>query len=118
MKISRLDGPQLDFWVAKSSGLALMKDAPAEGSPHDPRSGQWHPANYRPSVNWAQGGPIVSNEWFQLEDVLSEWFGPSWSFVETVRRDPLKWFMRAYVASVFGDEVEEAEGWVDQDSAG
>ena len=49
----------------------------------------------------------MSTEWYALEDILVEWFGSGWNHVDALAHDPLKWFMRAYVASQFGDEVED-----------
>ena len=107
MNVKRLDGSLLDFWVAKSGGLKLIQEQPKLGEFHDPESGYWHPQTYHPASNWSQAGPIVSNEWFVIEDLLIEWFGPEWNLMHALVHDPLKWFMRAYVASQFGDEVED-----------
>jgi len=38
--------------------------------------------------------------------VLIEWFGPHWSFAQTITESPLTWLMKAYVKTKFGDEVE------------
>jgi hypothetical protein len=107
MNVKRLDGRLLNFWVAKSAGLHLsVQDAdPTKG--HDPDSGFWHPHTYNPANDWSHAGPIVSVEWFAIEDMLVEWFGPHWSHIPVITDNPLKWFMRAYVGTQFGDEVEE-----------
>ena len=42
-----------------------------------------------------------------MEDILIGWFGNGWTQLNALVHDPLKWFMRAYVASQFGDEVED-----------
>lgn len=110
MNVRRLEGSLLNFWVAKSAGLKILPEAPAQGSRHDPDSGYWHPLIFHPATDWSQAGPIVSNEWYVLEDILAEWFGPDWTSVQSFVDDPLKWFMRAYVASQFGDEVENITG--------
>jgi hypothetical protein len=108
MNVKRLDGALLNFWVAKSGGLKLQPDPPRPGEHYDPESGYWHPLNYHPATDWSQAGPIVSNDWFALEDILIEWFGAEWNHIRGLVQDPLKWFMRAYVASQFGDEVEDS----------
>jgi hypothetical protein len=77
------------------------------GERHDPESGFWHPQNFHPASDWSQAGPIVSNEWYVIEDILVEWFGADWISVSAIVVDPLKWFMRAYVASQYGNDVEE-----------
>jgi hypothetical protein len=87
-----------------------MLDPPTPGTRHDPDSGFWHPYTFHPATNWSHAGPIVSNEWYVIEDVLLEWFGPDWCFVKAIMDFPLQWFMRAYVASQFGDQVEDVAG--------
>lgn len=108
MNVKRLEGTLLNFWVAKSRGLKRLPEAPAPGAQHDPDSGSWHPATYRPASDWSHAGPIVSDEWYAIEDILIEWFGPDWSSINAVADFPGVWFMRAYVASQFGDEVEDS----------
>lgn len=107
MNVKHLDGAILNFWVAKSGGLNyLIESLQSE-------DGQDHPVNdrhrqyFNPSGNWSHGGPIVANEWYVIEGILNGWFGLDWDAIGTVARNPLKWFMRAYVASMFGDEVED-----------
>ncbi len=107
MQVAELDGSLLNFWVAMSEGLERSPVAPEPGEGHDPDSGFWHPSNYHPATDWSQGGPIVAREWSNLEDALGAWFGARWPFMGVFAEQPLVWFMRAYVASKFGDEVEE-----------
>jgi hypothetical protein len=107
MNVKRLDGRLLNFWVAKSGGLSLSAQESDPSKVHDPDSGFWHPYTYNPASDWAHAGAIVSNEWFAIEDMLLEWFGPHWSHIPAITENPLTWFMRAYVATQFGDEVEE-----------
>lgn len=107
MDVRALNGALLDFWVAKAEGLQLDTDPLAANRPHDPESGRWHPQTYHPSTDWTQGGPIVSRDWYELEDHLIEWFGESWPVLEAFESAPLKWFMRAYVSIHFGGEVED-----------
>ena len=109
MRVTKLEGPLLDFWVAKSENLTLRPEIPGSGDSHLAGNGFWHPDTYHPSRNWAHGGSIVSEEWYGIEDGLLEWFGPSWPFIKAITDDPLKWFMRAYVKTKFGDEVEDVE---------
>jgi hypothetical protein len=107
MNVKRLDGRQLNHWVAKSAGLTLSLDYQKPGTRHDPESGVWHPHTYNPANDWSQAGPIVSGEWFAIEDALMNWFGPQWPHIPAITENPLKWFMRAYVSTQFGDEVED-----------
>ena len=107
MHIKRLDDALLNYWIARSAGLQRATTDPAPGSRHDPDSGLWHPLTYCPASDWSQAGPILSNEWFSIEDQLIAWFGPEWPHLNAIKESPLKWFMRAYVATQFGDEVED-----------
>jgi hypothetical protein len=109
MHAKRIEGPLLDFWVAKAANLKLQEQAMDPGQKHDPDSGLWHPETFHPSTNWTHGGPLLSGEWYAVEDVLTDWFGPDWSYVPAFREDPLKWFMRAYVALQYGDALEERD---------
>lgn len=110
MKVTRLDGALLDFWVAKSENLKLLPNQPEEGGMVDHGSGYWHPSFFRPSSDWSQGGPIIANDWYNIEDALIEWFGSGWPFIKAINDDPLKWMLRAYVKTKFGDEVEDDVG--------
>jgi hypothetical protein len=107
MRVISLDGSLLNFWVAKSAGLQLLSEQIGDSGVTvlDPETGQ--PLNFQPAWDWAQGGPIAANEWYELEDLLREWLGPNWSFVQDFRDHPLKWLMRSYVALKFGAEVED-----------
>lgn len=107
MNIKRLDGALLNYWIARSAGLQLAAMEPKPGASHDPDNGMWHPMTYCPSSDWSLAGPIVSNEWFAIEDQLIAWFGSEWTHINAIVENPLKWFMRAYVATQFGDEVED-----------
>lgn len=107
MNVRQLDGVLLNLWVAKAAGLQFASAEPVAGERHDPDSGYWHPSNYIPAYDWSQAGPIVSNEWFGIEDMLVDWFGPEWTRIKDVVEHPLKWFMRAYVATQYGNEVED-----------
>lgn len=109
MRVISLDGALLDFWVAKSENLKLLPEIPEDGDGHEHGSGYWHPSTYHPSCDWSQAGAIISNEWYSIEDALNEWFGPSWPFIKAITETPLKWLMRAYVKTKFGDEVEDVE---------
>ncbi len=107
MNVKRLDGRMLNFWVAKSAGLTLAESGVPTGRRHDPDSGFWHPHTYNPANDWSHAGAIISDEWFAIEDMLMEWFGPQWAHVPAIADHPLTWFLRAYVATQFGDEVED-----------
>lgn len=104
MRVTRLDGPLLDFWIAKSEGVRFDSIALRDGE-----GGMCRQEPYCPSVNWSQGGAILANDWYEIESVLIDWFGLGWPAIKAIRDQPLMWFMRAYVATKFGDEVEEVD---------
>jgi hypothetical protein len=107
MNVRQLDGVLLNLWVAKAAGLQFASADPIAGECHNPDSGYWHPSNYIPAYDWSQAGSIVANEWFGIEDMLVDWFGPEWTRIKDIVENPLKWFMRAYVATQYGNEVED-----------
>ena len=98
MKTGELTGAALDWAVAKCEGKVF--DLSPDGY-----------YTYKPSRNWALGGPIIERErigvWhYQQKDWMASWwkdgrqaFGPT----------PLIAAMRCYVASRLGDEVEVPE---------
>ena len=118
MKTAELEGAALDYWVAKTEGrclheqtrtkcgnwgtdficIACGKDAYNEITTRD----------WKPSTDWAQGGPIIERERIELEPTVFDWSArvdgiTGWWFAKT----PLIAAMRAFVASKFGDEVED-----------
>jgi hypothetical protein len=111
-KTSSLTGTALDWAVAKCEGddtLAVYFDE-RSGEPlcHD----DW-PDNqeFKPSTDWAQGGPIIEREGVQLRCGLGGWVALPYdsAFSEEAYQEgdtPLVAAMRCYVASKLGDEVE------------
>ena len=107
VKTSELTGAALDWAVAESEGNVRLQ--------YDSREGLiicnilgWIP--YRPSVAWAQGGPIIEREGITLRSCID---GAAWdaelAYEETILAPgptPLIAAMRCYVSSVLGDEVE------------
>lgn len=107
MKVLGLEAPLLNYWVAKSQGLQPVADGRGEGSISvmNVDAGKIEP--YQPSIDWSQAGPILADQWYELESVMIEWLGPFWPHLKIFRDDPLVWFMRAFVALRFGQEVED-----------
>ncbi len=96
MKTSELQGPALDWAVAKSSWLP--------GTAH-------HLFEVKPySTDWSQGGPIIEREGMQIQTFMDKWLAsiPK-PFVQQEGPTPLVAAMRCYVASKLGDEVEIPE---------
>lgn len=108
MHAIRLDGAQLNYWVAKAAGLQLQTQAPKPGERHDADGLLWHPQNFRPALDWTHAARFLLDDWYGLEDCIANWFGPDWSLIPAFQVEPLKWFMRAYVATQFGEILEDA----------
>ena len=112
MKTNELTGAALDWAVAKCEGWLETRSCyvfnhqvwdatiPGEDS-----------ILYSPSINWAQGGPIIERErldiygydgenWCANDNLRATQYGPT----------PLVAAMRCYVASKLGDTVELPEG--------
>lgn len=109
MNAKRLDGALLNFWVAKAAGLQRSAVAPQPGEKYDPASAEWHPINFSPATHWPHAARFLLSDWYDLEDWLENWFGPEWSQVPVFKADPLPWFMRAYVATQFGEILENVD---------
>jgi hypothetical protein len=107
VKTSELQGAALDWAVAKCEGLMqgqIAIDGVTRGF-------------YKPSTDWAQGGPIIEREklgvWWATHYVDDDGveYGNHW-YAETDESivgdgpTPLIAAMRCYVASKLGDEVE------------
>ena len=112
MKVSELTGAALDWAVAKCAGIELIggryNRLLVDG--HMSR-GQEMMAPYKPSTDWAHGGPIIEREGITMwafDDV-------TWRAQLDTATDPLEAptpliaAMRCYVASKLGDEVEVPE---------
>ena len=123
-KTNELIGPALDWAVAESEGNVRLQ--------YDSREGLiicnilgWIP--YRPSVAWAQGGPIIEREMIDLRKIYNNGLPNAnpydcWK-AEIIFRDgklvagdlfaygptPLVAALRCYVASKLGDIVEVPE---------
>jgi len=106
MKTSELIGLPLDLAV----GLAMGRK---------PNDFGWWWDNFKPSTNWAQGGPIIGQEsieirkgnplYFPQGNDLGDYYEPLWLAGKQHGPTPLVAAMRCYVASVLGDEVEIPE---------
>lgn len=110
MATAGLIGPPLDWAVAKAQGFVLleMKDGMAW---HFREGGYFCRSEiYCPSTDWDQGGPIVERNWTDLVSTLHARFGSDWPYTMHVRGcTTLVAFMRCYVLSNLGDEVDIPE---------
>jgi hypothetical protein len=111
VKTSELTGPALDWAVARCEGEAVhMVKGQLEA--------RWTENGWKPSTDWAQGGPIIERERISLESLYGVGTGENvWLAVreehpavsEMLGPTPLVAAMRCYVASQIGDEVDVPE---------
>lgn len=96
MKVSELEGANLDYWVCKAYGRPYS----ASGSPIGPPT-------YSPSTDWSQGGPIIEREKMDigLHENGKDWVAVRERWKWNVGPTPLIAAMRCLVASKFGEEV-------------
>ena len=103
MKTSELIGAALDWAVAQCEGeeVSVIRGQ---------LETRWTDNGWKPSTDWAQGGPIIERESISLSAELGGWDAriyeadaEPWCAIGPA---PLIAAMRCYVASVLGDEVE------------
>lgn len=120
MKVSELDGVELDFWVARALGHNVSAGANGVTVFDWQKPGSLIRGNpFQPSTSWAQAGPIIEREeicirkdFFHPDDNFDSWvayirkpdFSPG---AEISAETALVAAMRAFVASKFGEEVED-----------
>ena len=121
MKTSELTGAQLDYWVAMAGDATNNQDSGAYVA--FARMEKWGESwaqqqarpdtRFKPSTDWAQGGPIIERESITISDFDNGWRAgmviwlpdhDDWYKGPT----PLIAAMRAYVASKYGDSVPGA----------
>lgn len=102
MKTSELSGAALDWAVSKCEGIQW-----GQGD----LDAQEYGPGFRPSTNWAHGGPIIERERIELRGDGNEgWIADDNLKPSQWGPTPLIAAMRCYVASKLGDEVEVPEG--------
>ena len=111
IKTSELTGVALDWAVAKVNGHEQIRFRGCLVDPKTVSDGGALPTKWRPSTNWAQGGPIIEREAISLTQ-FSDY--PKWTakHPESLCIDgptPLIAAMRCLVASKLGDEVDVPE---------
>jgi hypothetical protein len=124
MKVAELEGALLAQWVARANGWTVeVEDPDEEDSPLYCRDENGIPQSftehgYWPHVNWAQSGPIIEREQIAIESMDHHTPGSAWTAIVRGIFDygaggiegqtPLIAAMRAYVASIYGDEVPDS----------
>jgi hypothetical protein len=104
MKTSELTGAALDWAVAKCEGFDPETLNTKTGVVYSLRYGV-----YRPSTDWAQGGPIVEREGLSITQQVGRWAAQTDDDLFAYGPTPLVAAMRCYVASQLGGEVEIPE---------
>ena len=119
MKVSELTDGALDYWVGRCNGDDKEYLLSEVGHECLVRTGAITAERYSPSTNWAQGGPIIERERITLGDHGEQdaalWVaaknGPTHinSFQSYyIGQTPLIAAMRCFVASSFGDAVDDS----------
>lgn len=111
LKVSELEGAELDYWVAKAEGFFLLGVGKCTLIGND---------EFSPSKNWSQGGPIIEREQITIYSPnIGDVPDVPWSAnilgdltdkgivgqAEGYGPTPLIAAMRAFVASKFGEKV-------------
>ena len=114
VKVAELSGAALDWAVAKCESEVLGEDLfglkPIIAAPIFVQ-------NYKPSTDWAQGGPIIEREKISImEECNGTWMGSiggctdlDMPLYQEHGPTPLIATMRCYVTSKLGEEIEVPE---------
>jgi hypothetical protein len=114
MKTVELTGALLDYWVARAAELSQPRIEYGycwiTSNNYSDTRDEWGERNeaFSPSTDWEQGGPIIESFdghiWY-VGSLIARTGGKS---IKMVGETMLIAFMRAKVASVYGDEVPDA----------
>lgn len=111
--VAELYGRALDYAVAIVEGAHSLKNDGITwwvtlGGLSRVLSQGWGTIGYQPSIEWAQGGPIIEREQIALAVNKGEgkWFGMGLSGRIGSGPTPLIAAMRYYVASKLGDSIK------------
>ena len=107
MKINELALEQLDYWVAKALGISLMSNPDDKGFLYQPHRAV-APRRWAPTRYWSQGGPIIEEARIDLNwdwEQCGEWTASLEPDINAQGATILQAAMRAYVISVFGDDI-------------
>lgn len=115
IQVSQLEGPLLDFWVARALDMKFRYPWCFDGTQTDPQpfavnwmtEKAWGLGDWEPSTNWAQGGGVIEHAKIKLYPSIHEGFWDAYIEPWTVGgATPLVAAMRAFVASKYGADVE------------
>lgn len=114
-RVAELEGIELDLWVARASGAKEVNGAwfMPNGQFVDLVTTQ---RTFAPSMYWSQSGEIIERERIALDPITrnrnhtAEWQAQVWvPFAVQTGPTPLIAAMRAFVASKFGETVDEVK---------
>lgn len=122
MKTAELTGAALNWVVAMCEGWKYTTARDSTGQyPWLIKVGKdIDPKRYRPSSNWAQGGPIIERERISISKPVNSLTWVATMHYQNEDTDDVMWMeetgttpliaaMRCYVGSKLGDEVEVPE---------
>ncbi len=104
MKVSELKNELLDYWVAKANDVAEVHVIDSHCLINGNR--------WKPSADWAQGGPIIEREGINLKYSLEPGSEHCTAYMGSGRNrqkglTPLIAAMRCYVDFKFGEDVAD-----------
>ncbi|MCA7985176.1 phage protein NinX family protein [Burkholderia vietnamiensis] len=117
MKVSKLGGALLDYWVARAEGIEpsrlILRDQPDAVGKMCVRDDLF---KFNPSESWLLGGPVIGRQkiaiYWDVDEWVALWHSESSASGTLHARGPvmagetaLVAAMRCYVASKFGEEV-------------
>jgi len=107
MKVSELEGEQLDLWVAQATGVTTFRGD--DGTLFYHPGHNLPPRKWRPSHYWSQGGPLLESHHIDLNwdtEGTREWSASVEPDILAQGRSILEAAMRAVVMQRIGTEVE------------
>lgn len=117
MNVSELVGSELDFWVARALGAKDVRIEDWGGFHKVCVTGHnaFEPVPFLPSSKWSDGGPIIEREKIRIEPIhklkggeFVHWNAKALLYVYYMEGPTaLKAAMRCFVASRFGEDVQE-----------
>ena len=113
MKVSELEGPALDYWVAKACGWLELNDLNFEEMSLQLWEEGLASDVFSPSTRWEDGGPIIDREGIATEPVPR--YRGKWGAKASPWRDEydaigptvLIAAMRCFCCDKFGEEVPD-----------
>lgn len=112
--VAELEGAELALWVARADGLKINPDVCQPNDGVFVGEGCGDLEFFAPHESWEQGGPIIERERIGIQPTTinryhtAKWQAQVWQrYALLAGPTPLIAAMRAFVASKFGEEVDE-----------